>query len=97
MVVLKSPADTKTPFGGTLFVKEQLVQVRNDYNKGERIAVRVPMTVIKRIVLKKVHISIFLSRDSETVRSNDHFVREGMTISKYLPYLVSVESRACLL
>lgn len=84
MVVLKSPADTKTPFWGEhLFVKEQLVQVRNDYNKGERIAVRVPMTVIKKDSSEEsTYFDIFVERDSETVRSNDHFVREGMTISK---------------
>lgn len=81
---LKSPINNNSPvWGEHLFEDGQLVQLRDDFSKGTRIAVRVPMTIMKKDkTSENTFFDVFVERDSDLARSDDHFVREGMTISK---------------
>jgi len=81
---LKTPSDTNIPqWSEHLFESEQLDKLREDFADGKRVAVRIPMNILKKDGSVEVsYFDIFIERDSDLTRSDDHFVREGMTISK---------------
>ena len=84
VVKLKNPQDNKAPMWGEhCFEPAVLDELRAAFDSGNRLAIRVPMTVqLKTDGGQQTYFDVFIERDSDLVRSDDHFVREGMTISK---------------
>ena len=57
-------------------------RLRGELSAGHRICVRVPMTVeLKQGAAEESAFDVFLERDANLDRSEDYFVREGMTIA----------------
>ncbi len=66
-----------------LFQPKQLDDLRQRLSDGQRLAVRVPLTVERKDGTKnETHFDVFLERDADLTRGEDHFVREGMTVSR---------------
>jgi hypothetical protein len=66
-----------------LFDPNLLVRLSEEFEDGMRIALRVPMTIeLKKGGQPQSFFDAFLEKDPEIARGEDHFVREGMTISK---------------
>ncbi len=84
MFRLNEPSGDKVPtWGEHQFDPSVLSDLQRIFDNGERIALRVPMTVLKKgKVVEETYFDVFIERDSDLTRSDDHFVREGMTISK---------------
>lgn len=65
-----------------IFATGQLEALRNRFDSGERIAVRVPLSLERKDGnLENTFFDVFIERDADLPRSEDHFVRDGMTIS----------------
>lgn len=84
LVELKEPEDGKVPrWGEHLFDEMTLGELRQSFDAGSRVAIRVPMTVLRKDGdIARTYFDVFMERDSDLARSDDHVVREGMTISK---------------
>lgn len=62
---------------------ELLESLRKRFAAHERIAVRVPMTVEKKVGGRvNTHFDVFIEHDEDLDKGEDQFIREGMTISK---------------
>ena len=83
MIEISSPSATSAPkWGGNLIEPETLSKLRDQFDKKERIAVRVPLTIRpKDKTPQKTYFDIFIERDDQLDRAEDHFVREGITIA----------------
>jgi hypothetical protein len=69
-------------WGEDLFPRGLVDQLRQQIDRGDAIALRVPMTIEKKDGGRvESHFDVFLQRNSEGSRSDDYFVRGGMTIS----------------
>lgn len=81
---LKRAGTTSAPqWTPDLFLDGQLDSLRKRFSDGERIAVRVPITVeLKDGTKQETYFDAFLEKDSDVTHGEDHFVRGGMTISK---------------
>jgi hypothetical protein len=83
-VVLQSPSSENSGIWSESLVSTPLLEkVRADYFAGNRIAVRVPMTVRpKSKDSLQSHFDIYMIRDSSDVSGRPTFIREGIIISK---------------
>ena len=60
-----------------------LASMRKKFAAHERIAIRIPVTVEKKIGgATSSHFDVFIEHDESLEKGEDHFIREGMTISK---------------
>ncbi|HEY3055272.1 MAG TPA: hypothetical protein VGK31_05005 [Thermoanaerobaculia bacterium] len=76
--LLEAPATTFSPRSGEKALEPGL---RERFERGERIAVRVPL-LVKRKKAKAAasHLDIFLEKDETLRRGEYHFIRRGITI-----------------
>ena len=83
LVELKRAGTTRVPeWNEDLFPDGLREQLRADLQAEKPIALRVPMTVEMKVGgLKDCFFDVFLERDAALQRSEDYFVREGMTIA----------------
>jgi hypothetical protein len=64
-----------------LFPSDLLEQIRQRFEKGERIAFRIPLTVeLVSGEVKKTNFKIFLERDAKLVDGTDRYIRQGITL-----------------
>ncbi len=62
---------------------EMVDRMRAKFDSGERLSVRVPMTIEKKSgEVVGSHFDIFFERDPQVERAEDFYIRGGMTISK---------------
>src|SRR5438132_1463715 len=65
----------------TLFPAGKLETARNKFEKGLRLAFRVPITIIPKVGdAKKSYFDIFLERDDRLSKGQDRYIRNGITI-----------------
>lgn len=66
----------------SLFPEEILPMLQQRFTSGEPIAIRVPMQIeLKNGSTEDSYFDAFLQRDENLERGEDHYIREGMTIS----------------
>ncbi len=64
-----------------LFTAESLINIRNKYDYGDRIAIRVPVTVREKCVTpRNSFFDIFMQRDGSEQNGRPVFIREGIII-----------------
>ncbi len=70
-------------WGEDLIPEEALPRLREQYERGERIALKVPVKV-ERVSLKPriASFRVFLEKDPKLPRGEDHYVRQGITITE---------------
>ena len=79
----KAGVDRVPEWSPALISESDLSRLRELFQRGERIAVRVPMTIEKKGGLKMdSYFDVFIEQDQEMDRGDDYFVRGGMTISR---------------
>ncbi|MBT4260268.1 MAG: hypothetical protein HOD90_10215 [Nitrospina sp.] len=83
LIRINSPSALIAPkWDENLIEKEALAKLREQFDKKERIALRVPLTIKpKDKNPEKTYFDIFIERDDRLDRAEDHFVREGITIA----------------
>lgn len=83
-VNLRSPQVNAIPkWEEAIFPPNVLSQLRQQYDSGERIALQVPISVErKNQSVQQSHFSVFLMRDSRIDKGEDHYIRQGITVSK---------------
>ena len=72
---------TATDWQSDVFLPDQLMKLRRDFESGERIAVRIPLSIKYKGKNRKdegTYFDAFLETDSGLPNGEDHFVREGM-------------------
>jgi hypothetical protein len=81
---LTDPAKPKVPtWGEQVFPAGALGRVRTHYQTGGRLGLRVPMSIERSDgTSAETYFDVFLERDADLTTGEDHFVREGMTISR---------------
>lgn len=81
---LADPAKPKVPaWGEQVFPTGALERTRKAYQSGQRVALRVPMSIERADgTVSDTYFDVFLERDADLTSGEDHFVREGMTISR---------------
>lgn len=79
---LNRAGQTRVPeWSAELFPEGMQERLRSELQQGARVALRIPMTVeLKDNGLTECYFDVFLERDRALERSEDYFVREGMTI-----------------
>lgn len=84
LVCVKAPENNVSPtWTEALFEEGQLDHLRSEFAAGSRIALRIPMRILRKDgAVEATHFDIFVEHDYDLPRGEDHFVREGMTISK---------------
>jgi hypothetical protein len=66
-----------------IFAEGQLDRLREEFERGSRIAVRVPIQIERKLGGSvESHFDVFFQKESDQARAHDYFVREGMTISR---------------
>jgi len=82
-LVLNSVPSTGSPKWTTdLFPDDSIEQIRGALDRGERLALRVPIPVRpKGQATKTSHFDIYLTRDSEDQSGRPFFIRDGIIIS----------------
>jgi hypothetical protein len=81
--LLIDPAKPKVPaWGDQVFPTGALDRLRARYQSGTRIGIRVPMSIERLDGTVDAYFDVFLERDADLPTGEDHFVREGMTISR---------------
>ncbi|MFQ5449999.1 MAG: hypothetical protein ACE5E9_05185 [Nitrospinaceae bacterium] len=80
---LKIPAPGKAPkWNESLFEQDVLKELQEAYEKKEKIALRVPLEIKrKNNASKKTHFNVYIQRDENLDRPEDHFIREGITLA----------------
>lgn len=83
ILILSSPPDQNAhKWSNEWFSKEQIVQMRSLFEKGEGLAVRVPVTVREnKKALQQSFFDVFFIRDGNDESGRPVFVREGIIIS----------------
>lgn len=75
--------DKVPEWNSTLIPESDLVRLRDRFQRGDRIAVRVPMTIEEKGGVKlNSHFDVFIEQDLGMERGDDYFIRGGMTISR---------------
>lgn len=90
----KQPKEHSWQWSSSLLSDEELSALRERFNNGARVSVRVPVTVRKNDGESlHSHFSIYLERDRELGRQRPVFVRDGLVISDVkAPYTGGVRS-----
>jgi len=80
---LKEPEEEQAPkWDENLFEGAQRERLRKKFDEGERIALIAPLWVKRQKgKLQHSHFKIILERDNRLDRGEDHFIREGVTIT----------------
>jgi len=84
LVNLAEPDGDAPTFTQDLFPDKSLGEVRMRFEKGERIALRIPLKVMRilpQAETQKTYFEVFLERDPSLSRGSDHYVRQGITIT----------------
>jgi hypothetical protein len=79
----KEPMPGKAPkLRDDLFDPEQLKSVRLQFSEGTRLAFRIPISLQRKFDSNIMHssFSVFLERDPNLDKAEDHFIRQGITI-----------------
>jgi hypothetical protein len=82
-VILKEPITGRSPkMGDHLFSPGDLATIKKKWAAGKRLAFHVPLTIRRQSGKDLLHtgFSVFLERDEKLQRSEDHFIRRGITI-----------------
>jgi hypothetical protein len=84
-VALRSPGqESAVPkWEEAIFPPETLSTLRRQFDAGERIALLVPVSVErKNQLIQQSYFSVFVMRDSRIDKGEDHYIRQGITVSK---------------
>ena len=83
LVKLNPPSTQSAPkWDETLFEPTVLTKLREQFDRRERLAIRVPLQIKpKNKHPEETHFDIFIERDDRLDRAEDHFIREGITIA----------------
>jgi hypothetical protein len=82
-VILRQKGTSAPTWGEDLFVDGSLAKLRERFEKGERLALRVPVKVERYgRPLSTAHFMIFLEKDPTCPRGEDHYIRQGITITE---------------
>jgi hypothetical protein len=83
LIKINAPSTSVAPkWGESLIDPEILSKLREQFDRRERIAIRVPLTIKpKDKASEKTYFDIFIEHDEKLDRAEDHFVREGITIA----------------
>lgn len=82
-IQLKEPTPGRAPkLREELFEPNQLESIRNRFADNQRLAFYVPVTIQKQFgqEILRTGFSVFLERDENMERAEDHFIRQGITI-----------------
>ena len=82
-VTLKEPITGRAPrMGDHLFAPGDLATIKKKWAAGKRLAFNVPLTIRRQSGRDLLHtgFSVFLEKDEKLQRSEDHFIRRGITI-----------------
>jgi len=80
---LKEPMAGRAPkLRDELFDPESLPVLRDKFARGQRLAFYVPVTIRRQFSKDLLHtgFSVYLERDENLTRAEDHFIRQGITI-----------------
>ena len=80
---IKEPLSGKAPkLREDLFEEDQLKSIRQQFSDGSRLAFQIPISVQKQFSSEIMHssFSVFLERDPNLDKAEDHFIRQGITI-----------------
>ncbi len=80
---LKEPRVGRAPkLREDLFEASDLASLREKFAAGKRLAFHVPITIQRQFSKDLVHsgFSVYLERDEDLPRAEDHFIRQGITI-----------------
>lgn len=93
--ILQKAGVEKAPEWSTALIPEgDLGKLRELFQQGHRIAVRVPLTIEKKGGQKVgSHFDVFIEQDPAMERGDDYFVRGGMTISRIA--MISAQRGIC--
>lgn len=83
LVKLNPPPGQSAPkWDETLFDPAVLSKLRERFDHKERLAIRVPLQIkSKDRVPEETHFDIFMERDDQLDKAEEHFIREGITIA----------------
>ena len=83
-VALVPPPDEEAPdWNEDLFSGTDLASIRVRYDAGERIAMRVPVKIHRLHHAPRMSsFGVYLERDDSLRRGDDHYIRQGITISE---------------
>ena len=82
-VQLSEPTPGRAPkLREDLFEPGQLTGLRRQFAEGSRLAFRVPISIQRKFSTEIMHsgFDLFLERDPDLTRAEDHFIRQGITI-----------------
>jgi hypothetical protein len=103
LVKINAPSTLSAPkWEESLIEPEILSKLREQFDRKERIAIRVPLIVKpKDNASEKTYFDIFIEHDDQLDRAEDHFVRDGITIAgvstlkqKGLRAIISINDKA---
>ncbi len=103
LIEINSPSPDNAPkWKESLIDVETLSKLRTQFDRKERLAIRVPLTIKpKDKAFEKTYFDVFIERDDRLDRSENHYVREGITITgmsvlrqKGVRVIVSIRDKA---
>ncbi|PTL77016.1 hypothetical protein [Vitiosangium sp. GDMCC 1.1324] len=81
-VALQQKGMNAPTWGEELFPESALAKLRERFEKGDRLALKVPVKVERNgRPIKTAHFRVFLEKDPKLGRGEDHYIRQGITIT----------------